>query len=47
MVHRIPTVALYHMPEVDLPGYLILASVRHVVRLGELDGSVLAELTRV
>ncbi|MHB1285494.1 MAG: HIT family protein [Leptospirales bacterium] len=35
MVFRDELVSLYHMPEVDLPGYLVLATVRH---LEGLDG---------
>lgn len=46
-VYRNPRVALYHMSGIDLPGYLVLAPVRHVEHAGELDDSDLSELARV
>ena len=46
-VYRNPRVALYHMSGIDLPGYLVLAPVRHVEHAGELDDPDLSELARV
>lgn len=47
VVYQNPRVALYHMSGIDLPGYLVLAPVRHVEHAGELDDPDLSELARV
>lgn len=46
-VYQNPRVALYHMSGIDLPGYLVLAPVRHVEHAGELDDPELSEFARV
>ena len=47
VVYRSPHVVLYHMPEVDLPGYLVLATVRHEESLGSLTDEEIVAMARV
>jgi diadenosine tetraphosphate (Ap4A) HIT family hydrolase len=47
LVLRTPNAVLYHMPGVDLPGYLVLAPARHVEHIGALDDAELGDLARI
>lgn len=38
---------LYHMPGIDLPGYLVVAPLRHVEHVGMLDDAELLDLVRL
>ncbi|MHB1926316.1 MAG: hypothetical protein ACYCRD_03505 [Leptospirillum sp.] len=46
LVFRDSSVAVYHMGNVALPGYLVLAPLRHVTLWKDLDGSESASLER-
>ena len=46
-VLRAQKIALTHMPGIDLPGYLVVAPVRHVEHAGLLEDSEREELARI
>ncbi len=46
-VFRTQKVTLTHMPGIDLPGYLVIAPVRHVEHAGLLEDSEREELARL
>ena len=47
VIRRSPHSLLYHMPGIDLPGYLVVAPLRHVEHAGMLEDAELADLARL
>lgn len=47
VIYRNPFLVLYHIPDVDLPGYLVLTTVRHVEDLGSLTGDEVSSMARI
>ena len=46
-IRRTPHSLLYHMPGIDLPGYLVIAPLRHVEHAGMLGEDELFDLARL